>query len=346
MTEQLTTTAGAGLSDVGRDPANWRRRDYPVSRSWVHQLDELMLEEIDTALKTVKDSGITCSALTPADFPVPRVAKLMANLQQQLDRGIGFCVLGGLPVDRYSYADNQIIYCGISSHLGVIVPQTGNGDHIIDVTDIGKPYDHQSRGYSSNKLLPFHTDGADIAGLLCLGVSARGGASILVSAPQVFERLTQSHPRQLEVLQRGFYHHRRGEQPDGDSPVSDQRIPVFQFHDGLLHTMYNRNPIEWARHEGIELTASEIDALDTLDAVMALPELQLTMEMRKGDMQFINNFVILHSRTEYEDSVDSRRHLVRLWMNLTTGQRRGHTLLDLYAPQAAKKNNTVERRHH
>jgi len=41
------------------------------------------------------------------------------------------------------------------------------------------------------------------------------------------------------------------------------------------------------------------------------------MVLEPGDMQFIHNHTILHSRTQYEDFVDvkQRRHLLRLWLS-------------------------------
>ena len=45
-------------------------------------------------------------------------------------------------------------------------------------------------------------------------------------------------------------------------------------------------------------------------------ELAVTFEMGRGDMQFVNNRFVLHSRTAFEDHAepDRRRNLVRLWM--------------------------------
>jgi len=323
-----------------RDPASWDAATYPVARSWVQPLEKQHLDEIDESLRRVKSNQLPWTRVNADNFALPRTRELLIDLQRQLDHGAGFAVIGNLPVDRYDIEENRIIYCGLCSHLGTIVPQTSAGDYLIDVTDIGKPYSHRSRGYSSNQLLPFHTDGADVAGLSCLGTSAQGGASILVSAPRVYEIMKDQHRDQLEILERGFFHHRRGEQASGESPLSSVRIPVFQFYDGLLHTMYNRNPIDWVRHEGLELSDEEVDALDTLDTVLARPELQLSMDMRKGDMQFINNFVIFHSRTSYQDSSEQRRHLLRVWLNLDSGRRRGPTLLDLYSPDTIRPTNT------
>lgn len=41
------------------------------------------------------------------------------------------------------------------------------------------------------------------------------------------------------------------------------------------------------------------------------------MELERGDLQLLNNFVIWHSRTSFEDFADpdQKRHLMRLWMS-------------------------------
>ena len=96
--------------------------------------------------------------------------------------------------------------------------------------------------------------------------------------------------------------------------------------------MYNRNPIEWAEREGVELDALQREALDYLDSVLARPDLQLAMELEPGDVQLLNNFAILHSRTGYEDRPPRRRHLLRVWLDLPGSRRTGPTLLDLYLP--------------
>lgn len=104
------------------------------------------------------------------------------------------------------------------------------------------------------------------------------------------------------------------------------------YNDGLLHCCYHRNGIVWAQDKtGEKLTADEIAALDAVDEMVQDPRFHVKMDMKKGDRQFLNNFVILHSRTEYEDHEDGRhRHLVRLWLDCPDGRRRGPTLLDLY----------------
>ena len=94
-------------------------------------------------------------------------------------------------------------------------------------------------------------------------------------------------------------------------------------------------------HEGIELSSLEIEALEFFDSVVARPDLQIQMELRRGDIQYINNFAILHSRGSYRDTLEERRHLLRIWLNYSNARRVGPTLLDLYAPEEIDKRRDL-----
>ncbi len=317
-------------------PSAWKTDDLGPARSWVRALSPRMTAEIEAAVRKVQGKGIPFDAITRADFPLPETAELLAAAHDDLNAGRGFAVIGGFPADRFSNAESLLAYGGIAAYLGRVVVQNYEGDRVVDVIDKGIPYDHTSRGYSSNKLLPFHTDGADYVGLLCRGEAAEGGRSLIASAGAIYNEILRTHPEHLERLMRGFYHHRRGQHDPGENPLSPERIPVFTFRDGLLYCCYNRNPIEWAQKEGAVLDAQDFAAMDYLDSLCARPDFQLSMEMRKGDIQFVNNYLIFHSRTEYRDDAAHRRHLVRLWLHDDAGLRNGVSLLDLYVPKASR----------
>ena len=314
----------------------WKASRFAKRRSWAMPLTPAMIGEIDEALATVAAKGRTGARITFDDFPLPQTSELLERALDSLESGPGFAVLAGFPVERYSDAQNRSVLCGVSAHLGHIVEQNHKGDRLIDVVDKGLPYDHTQRGYHSDKALPYHTDGADYVGLMCLGTAAHGGISLLISAQTVHDTIAGERPDLLETLYQGFYHHRRGEEPEGEPPVSPARIPVFSVHDGLLHCCYNRNPIEWAQREGVVLSERETEALDFFDSVCRRPGVALRMDMQPGDLQFVNNYTILHSRTDYVDGPDHKRHLVRIWLNNPASRRAGLTILNLYAPRSAR----------
>jgi hypothetical protein len=109
---------------------------------------------------------------------------------------------------------------------------------------------------------------------------------------------------------------RRGEIPPGMLPWFE--IPVFNWFQGELSTIYSGQYIRSAQAnfpEARRLTADESAAIDRLDELAA--EMSVEMEFRPGDMQFIHNHQILHSRTDFEDwpEPERRRHLLRLWLS-------------------------------
>jgi alpha-ketoglutarate-dependent taurine dioxygenase len=71
------------------------------------------------------------------------------------------------------------------------------------------------------------------------------------------------------------------------------------------------------RHESTpRLTPLAKQALKRLVALADDPEYHVHMELRPGDIQFINNFHVMHGRTAYSDAREAGRvrHLKRLWL--------------------------------
>ena len=66
------------------------------------------------------------------------------------------------------------------------------------------------------------------------------------------------------------------------------------------------------------LSRVEVEALDLFDQIMQLPEIRLDMMMEPGDLQFANNYAVLHSRTQFDDhdEVALRRRMLRLWLKM------------------------------
>src|SRR3546814_174042 len=113
-------------------------------------------------------------------------------------------------------------------------------------------------------------------------------------------------------------------------PRSTRADTLFPYT--TLFRSYNRYPIEWAQQEIGPLSAHEIEALDVFDAIAQRPDMRMSMGFRRSDMQYVNNHVVLHSRTEYSDDETHRRHLVRIWLNIPNSRRQGVTTVTLYAP--------------
>lgn len=314
----------------------WRAADVAASTQWRIELDSTTADELAQTARRAAADGAPVHEVDRQRFPIGQAQQYTEQVHEHVERARGFALLSGLPFMELRYEEQIALTCGIADHVGRVVVQNYEGHRIVDVRDEGIAYSHTSRGYRSNKLLPFHTDGANLFVLACLGEAQSGGETILASASAVYNTLADEYPETIAILQRGFYHHRRGQHDPGEAPLSAERVPVFAFHNELLHCCYNRNPIDWAQKEGIVLKDEEVAALDALDSVLARDEMQLRLRLRPGDALFVNNFISLHSRTEYQDSDVNRRHMFRVWMNDPRSRRNGLSLLELYVPASMR----------
>jgi hypothetical protein len=151
---------------------------------------------------------------------------------------------------------------------------------------------------------------------MCLQTAKSGGLSSLVSSTTIFNEMRRRRPALLRVLMEPIETDRRGEVPEGSKPYFT--IPVFNYHDGLVSTIYQRQYIESARRfPGVApLSPLQLEALDLFDQLANDPRLNLTMELQPGDIQLVHNHTILHDRTAFEDypEPERKRHLLRLWL--------------------------------
>jgi len=298
-------------------PKAWRGETLAGDPSWVMTLDSAEIAELDRALGVARATGRSLPEVEREHFPLSTLPGRLACVFDEIHDGRGFVVLRGLPVTRYSAEDVGLIFWGLGRYLGVPLYQNPQGDLLGHVHDHGRTYGNiDVRGYETNAYLPYHTDGCDLVGLLCLRRGIAGGLSSIVSSVTVHNEILAHHPEYLGLLYNGFYYIRR-EEALSASGVSERPIPVFGCRDGVVSCRYIRNQINaGAVKRGIPLTAIERAALDYLDEVTRRPDLRLDMDLEPGDIQLCNNYTILHSRTEFVDGPepDQKRHMLRLWL--------------------------------
>lgn len=318
------------------DASIWTAEQAQARDGWRVNLDESQQRLlVDAAIAAAR--GRDCTEVRRDHFSADGLQELFEGIHHEVEHGAGFVVLSGLPTAQLDYHQQVALALGMSDHVGRVIVQNYEGQVVVDVRDEGVEYSHRSRGYRGNERLPFHTDGANLFTLTCLEPAEAGGETVIASAGAVHARLSEEYPHLVPILERGFFHHRRGQHDPGEAPLSTERVPVFAWHDGLLHCCYNRNPIEWAEREGIVLTHEERAALDAMDDILARGDMQLRLNMRAGECLFVNNFVTLHSRTNYVDTGERKRHMLRVWMADPVSRRRGFSLLDLYVPERLRR---------
>lgn len=302
-------------------PAAWLGRNMQGrSDEWIVHLSPGDVAELEAAARHFLSLERDLGEIAAADFPLPSFGAHLAGLKEKLLRGIGFEVLRGLPVDRYDQLFAATIFCGIGTHLGSARSQNASGHILGHVRDTGvSSADPNTRIYQTAERQSFHTDSADVVGLLCLRNAKEGGDSLLVSALSIYNRMRRESPELLERLFDPIATDRRGEVPPGAKPFME--IPVFNWHAGHLTVFYQRQYIESAqRFEGaMRLTPEHVAALDRLDELANSPEMHVRMRLEPGDMQFVYNHSQLHDRTGFVDWPEPprRRHLLRLWLSPT-----------------------------
>jgi hypothetical protein len=288
----------------------WRGADQDPQR-WIVSLEADEWGELVRSAERL--AGRPLESIQPADFPLPRLGPKLAAVAATLERGSGFTLLRGLPAEQLPEALLQIAFWGMGTHLGVGVSQSASGDRLGHVFDRGSP--DKERYYTRGGALEFHMDPVDVVGLLCLRSAASGGASRVVSAGQLHNAIRAERPDLLRLLYRGFHNSRRGH---GEATPSE-RVPVFAQGAHGLECYFLPVTIRQAVEQGCPLSALEEEALAFVDEVANRPGVFLDMDFRPGDIQFLNNRLILHARTDYVDhpEPERKRHLLRLWLMMS-----------------------------
>lgn len=299
-------------------PAAWYGPEMARRKDWLMPLSEKDVAEIAAATTALIGRNADIASITAKDFLLPSLGpRLKERVRDEVLNGRGFLLLRGLPVDRWSLREAATAYFGLGAHLGSARSQNAKGHVLGHVQDLGlDAADPTVRIYQTSQRQTFHTDSCDIVGLLCLKTARSGGLSALVSSITIFNEMRRRRPDLAKLLFEPIATDRRGEVPAGEKPYFD--IPVFNWHEGFLTAIYQRQYIDSAQRfpEAPRLTARQIEALDLFDALADDPALNMVMEFKPGDIQLVHNHSLLHDRTDFIDwpEPERRRHLLRLWL--------------------------------
>lgn len=300
-----------------RSAAVWQPGDIVDPSEWMIELTGDERDEIVAATRAASAAGATISTITRDLFPLATLAERAVEWSARLNVGRGFLLLRRFPVDLLDDAETELAYMGLGTHLGTPVGQDKDATLLGHVRDEGvERHDPSVRFYRTRGRQDFHTDGADLVGLLCLQRARSGGQSRIASSAAVYNEMLRRRPDLVEVLYEPLYWDRNDEQSAGEDPFF--ALPAFSDLDGTPRIFY----IGWyirdaQRHPDVpRLTLEQSEAMDLLEAIANDPAFHLAMDFRPGDVQLLNNARILHARESYEDHGDParRRHLLRLWL--------------------------------
>jgi hypothetical protein len=301
-------------------PSVWAGPDMREREAeWSYRLSATEAAEIEAATQAARARGLDIADIKRHDFPLPTLGPVLDRLRGDVLNGRGFVVLRGMPVVDRPIEESATAYWGVGTYFGSARSQNAKGHllgHVYDL-GIGKAADNPNiRGYATSERQSFHIDRGDVVALLCLRRAKSGGQSMIASSMMLHNVMLRRRPDLLERLYQPFPVDRRGEIPEGKGPFYE--APVFNEYGGKTSVLYSRLHIGSAQRfpEARRLTDADFEALDMLQSLAGDPELRLDMTFQPGDIQFLHNHTILHSRTGYEDwpEVERKRHLLRLWL--------------------------------
>jgi hypothetical protein len=323
----------------------WHGKDMRHASRWQRQVTPAQLAELDAALADAKARGLGWETMTADDFPLPGFAVLLADIRDELENGSGLLMLRGIDPRRYSLADAKLVYAGLCRQLGTLVFSSRGGEIMRAIRDVGADVGQRYgqlpgpaeqgvflSSYSrtlSNQALRYHTDRCDVVALYCIRQAMQGGVSKLCSSPAVHNAMLERRPDLAAALYDNVWRSRFGEEDEGDT--MGYPLPVWGQRDGRFTSHYSRTFVEAGQRQpgAPRVSAAQWEALDML-ADLA-DELSFEMSFAPGDIQFVNNHVIYHARTAFEDNAASGhdRLLLRLWMAMPNSRAlpQGHEVL-------------------
>ncbi|WP_123024395.1 TauD/TfdA family dioxygenase [Mycolicibacterium stellerae] len=305
--------------DIDAGPAAWYGHDLQNSTEWAYVLTSADIAILERELNKWPET-LPFTEIPTGKIDLGPLADVLRDLGHELESGRGFFLIRGLPVEHWSEQRCAQAFWIVGCRLGRPVSQNAAGELIGHVRDTGADFAQPTvRGYATSDRLYYHTDHSDSVGLLCLKPARAGGLSTLASAVTVHNELVRRRPDLVPLLHKTYAFDYRGEQPPGTA-VPYYESPVYTTHGGRLSVYISKPLIDKAqRFDGVEpLTPAAEEALELMQQIAGEVRVRLDMDFAPGDIQFLSNYSVLHSRTAFEDypEPERRRHLLRLWLRL------------------------------
>ncbi len=296
--------------------AAWRGDQLFRRPDWRRELTPEETAEI-LAIKGSTRPGEQHDAAAQQVTRLPTLAPMLKQIQHALEHESGMCLVQGLPIDALNEEDARHVFWSLASHIGTPVSQSATGERIFSVRDEGYETGHpRARGPNTKNRLRFHTDRCDVIAFLCLRPAKSGGGNQIVSSMAVYNEMLARRADLVDVLMRPYYSRRHNVDTGNVRPWCEQ--PIFSFCEGHFAASYLRVLIDraYAMPELPEMTPEQREALDLLEEIAADPQLHINLQLQRGDVLFLNNWVTLHRRDEFADHAEpsKRRHLLRIWL--------------------------------
>jgi hypothetical protein len=297
----------------------WTRRELlGRSQNWMRLLPRNLRRELVEAAQELAGQGRPLSSWATLGT-LPGLRAFARELRDELVLGAGVVFVTGLGGEIATLSDQALrwAYLLLGAEIGDPLGPDGS---LVEITGRCQNSELAARADSSPETR-FHTDsfGADlpdVVGTLCLRPSASGGEYQIVSAAMAHEmvKLRCGGDILAELYQPFLREHTHAE-----GAVVESTAAVFATDGHRLLFNYTRSGIDAAsRREGAGLSPRQREGLDRLDDALGAPVAWLRLQIKRGEMLFVNNWHIGHNRRPFVDHADPalRRHMVRMWLAL------------------------------
>ncbi|WRT70445.1 uncharacterized protein IL334_007443 [Kwoniella shivajii] len=285
-----------------------------ATEQWLYRFTEEDVKLVNKAYEHFESLSVSNNEITQKTFPIAAdstLCRVLNETTQELNSGLGFRVLRGLPVGSWTRAKQISVFAGLSSYVN---PKriANNGSNIVHLRDITNVEADKRPAISvkgqTNGNQVFHQDGfVGIIALLTLGIAETGGLSQLSSVGQTYNELASTRRDIIRELAK----------PDWKNKYQTQGRPLIHpVGKDQVVSVYSRRPyfgFFGVDQDNEPLPENKHLALDAIHFTAEKSSLDLTLE--KGDLEYVNNIVVYHARTSSEDSEKNQRHLIRLWLD-------------------------------
>ncbi|KAK6335780.1 hypothetical protein TWF730_003157 [Orbilia blumenaviensis] len=309
----------AGFPSAVEGPLNWTASDL-TEEDWLVRLDSDDIIAVEAAMKSYLGKYNTVNNVSTETFPIGDALKekMQRTVSNLYDRR-GFAVVRGLDSSRYTPIERVVIFMGLSSYVGgKLGMQTLSRTGLAHLTNLRPLFADgliKSPGYT-NVHMSFHNDTAHIIALFVAGVAGNGGGSMIASSVKVYNELAATKPHTIKTLSENWKLNSFSTH-DFDSEAYYDR-PLLWYEDGRPILFVARRPFTGSNAEDTPqpLTLLQAEALDSVH--FTAERHSIRVQLQKGDIQFMNNLAVVHSREEFRDASigegAERRHLIRAFI--------------------------------
>jgi hypothetical protein len=308
-------------------PSAWTPASLGGKEGLVWTLTSKHLDAIDELLR--KTNPLKMEEIRRADFDHPALTPFLSQIRNEVMNGKCAAIIRGIDTGLYSEADCERIFWGIGTHIGIAAVQSSRADRMGYVRN--ERGDPKARGYRSSRELVLHTDSRAIIALMSIQVAESGGESRVASSATIHNVIRKERRDLLEPLYRGHPY------LSGEIELTPYSIPIFSNVDSMVSCAFFEGHMRAAAKSlGKPLPVEFDEALVYFRTVAHREDVSIGFMLEPGEILISNNFVVLHARTEFEDSAEKRRLLLRLWLNVPDGRPMVPELL--YRSRAFDKN--------